>query len=197
MVPVVGGVLDALGGNRGGGLGEAGPQRRGGVGVQQEFLDQRGRPTEDARHERFVRPGSQRLGVGGRQPLAGDGVGAVARERGEQTGDRLAHGPGRMVAAVGVVGAGRQDLADQPLHFRVQLSLRAYQLGLAAQRRAGRRAGRGAQGAADTRAVRQHAVDVPQRVVAGGAGAGPVGGEALVAGEDLLDDDVGTAGGVT
>ncbi len=43
--------------------------------------------------------------------------------------------------------------------------------------------------------VGEHAVDPAQRVVPGGAGALPVGGQPLVAGEDLLHHRVGPAGG--
>ncbi len=105
-------------------------------------------------------------------------------------GGQLAAGPGHVGPAP--PGGGQR---------RVRVGARLTGVGVAVVRAGAAVGGGGQEGLvrpgqpAGARVVGEHAVDPAQRVVPGGPGAGPVGGQPLVAGEDLLHHRVGAAGG--
>ena len=138
-----------------------------------------------------------RLGVGG---LAGHDVGAVAVHRDQQLHDGVVQGAAGVVAQVDVVGADVDEQVDEAVDLGVLTALHHLALGhvdeivevgdlgagaradLVVQQGEGRLGG----------GVDEHPRDPAQRVVAGGAVAGPVGGQLLLALQDLLHHHVGT-----
>ena len=128
--------------------------------------------------------------------LARDHVRAVHRERGQQFGQHRAQAGGLKPVQRGVPGAGEQ--AGQPRHLGRERAARLLPLGGPGHRREligaagealvllGQRRGAGQ--------VHEQATGRGQGVVPGGARAGPVGGQLLVAAEDLLGDHPGATG---
>ena len=152
---------------------------------------------EDVVGLREVGPLGARRGEGLVEVVAALGeVGAVDREAGEQLTDRVGDGVlvGALVPGLEVGG----HLAGDPQDLGVQDPVGDGALvvvdhpgpvdGGAAEPVLERRQGRLAGG------VGEHAVDERERVVAGGAGGRPLGRQLLPRLEDLLDQDVGTAG---
>jgi len=129
------------------------------------------------------------VGRGGR--LAGHHVGAVAVEGDEEFDEAVAQRAPRVVAQPDVVVADVREDRGEPVHLGVERPGDHLALGLVDQvvevtagiagealheRAEVGRAGR----------VHEQRADAPHRVVAGGAGHGPVGGNVLVRLEDLL-----------
>ena len=135
-----------------------------------------------------------------RRRLAGDDVGAVPVQGDDHLGQAGADPGERVVAQHDVVAADRVGQRREPVHLGEQAGGGHLALGGGdhLRQRAGDVAGDGVGDrgqVAGTVGVAVQRRDAPGRVVAGGAGHGPVGGELLVALQDLLRADPGAAGG--